>query len=128
VLPASAPVCATIERRAASLRPSGAHTRIGFRAFRSASSPRSIPSTSRIVSTYVVTSFVCGSSAAHANMSPSPITASFPTPRMIRSPTPRSEAIWFIVHATVPDWLITLIPPATGSGGGVVPYGATFST
>ncbi len=61
-------------------------------------------------------------------MSPRPITASFPTPRMIRSPTPRSEAIWLIVQATVPDWLITLIPPGTGSGGGVVPYGATLST
>ena len=50
VLPASAPVCATIDRRAASLRPSGAQTRIGLRAARSASSPRPIPSTSRIVS------------------------------------------------------------------------------
>ena len=50
VLPASAPVCATIDRRAASLRPSGAQTRTGLRAARSASSPRPIPSTSRIVS------------------------------------------------------------------------------
>jgi hypothetical protein len=47
---------------------------------------------------------------------------------MIRSPTPRSDACWFMAQATVPDWLITLIPPATGSGGGVVPYGATRST
>ena len=69
-----------------------------------------------------------GSEAAHANMSPSPITASFPTPRMIRRPTPRSEASWFIVHATVPLCEITLIDPASGSGGGVVPYGATLST
>ena len=41
---------------------------------------------------------------------------------------PRSDAIWFIVHATVPDCEITLIDPATGSAGGVVPYGATRST
>ena len=70
VFPASAPVCATIDRRAASLRPSGAHTRTGLRAARSASSPRPMPSTSRIVSMYVHTTFVCGSAAAHANMSP----------------------------------------------------------
>ena len=47
---------------------------------------------------------------------------------MIRSPTARSDAIWFIVQATVPDCEITLILPFTGSAGGVVPYGATWST
>jgi hypothetical protein len=40
---------------------------------------------------------------------------------MIRRPKPRSEAIWFIVQATVPLWLMTLTWPGTGSGGGVVP-------
>ncbi len=49
--PASAPVWATIERCAASLRPAGAHIRTGLSAARSASSPRPMPSTSRIVST-----------------------------------------------------------------------------
>ena len=34
---------------------------------------------------------------------------------MPRKPTPRSDAIWFIVHATVPDCEITLIDPATGN-------------
>ena len=47
---------------------------------------------------------------------------------MIRRPAPRSDASWFIAHATVPDCEMTLIEPATGSGGGVVPYGATRST
>ena len=47
---------------------------------------------------------------------------------MMRSPTPRSEATWFIAHATVPLCEMTLIEPATGSGGGSVPYGATRST
>jgi len=51
VLPASAPVCAMIERSAASDRPSGAQITTGLRAASSASSPRPIPSTSRIVST-----------------------------------------------------------------------------
>jgi hypothetical protein len=46
---------------------------------------------------------------------------------MIRSPAPRSDAIWFIAHATVPLCEITLTGPGTGSGGGVVPYGATRS-
>ncbi len=50
VFPASAPVCATIARRTASERPCGAQIRTGLRAARSASSPRPIPSTSRIVS------------------------------------------------------------------------------
>jgi hypothetical protein len=36
---------------------------------------------------------------------------------MMRRPTPRSEAIWFIVHATVPDCEITLIEPGIGIGG-----------
>ncbi len=40
---------------------------------------------------------------------------------MMRSPTPRSDADWFMAHATVPLWLITLIVPGSGSGGGVVP-------
>jgi len=40
---------------------------------------------------------------------------------MMRRPTPRSDAIWFIVQATVPDCEITLIDPATGCAGGVVP-------
>jgi hypothetical protein len=47
---------------------------------------------------------------------------------MIRRPTPRSEASWFMAQATVPDCEMTLIGPATGSSGGVVPYGATRST
>jgi hypothetical protein len=47
---------------------------------------------------------------------------------MMRRPAPRSEAIWFIVQATVPDCEITLIEPGIGSAGGVVPYGATRST
>ena len=87
-----------------------------------------MPSTSRIVSMYVHTTFVCGSAAAHVNMSPRPSTASLPTPRISRSPAPRSDASWFSAHATVPDWEITLMEPATGSGGGDVPYGATRST
>ena len=49
--PASAPVWATIERCAASLVPAGAHSRTGLPATRSASSPRPMPSMSRIVST-----------------------------------------------------------------------------
>ena len=47
---------------------------------------------------------------------------------MIRNPTTRSEAIWFIVQATVPDCEMTLMPPLVGVAGGVVPYGATWST
>ena len=50
VLPASAPVCAMIERNAASDFPSGAQISTGFRAASNASSPAPIPSTSRIVS------------------------------------------------------------------------------
>ena len=128
MFPANAPVWATIERRAASLVPAGAQITTGFRAARRARSPAPMPSTSRIVSTYEVTTSVAGSVAAHVNRSPSPSTASFPTPRMIRSPTPRSDACWFMAHATVPLCEITLMEPSTGSGGGVVPYGATWST
>ena len=66
-----------------------------MRAARSASSPRPMPSTSRIVSMYVHTTFVCGSAAAHANMSPRPSTASLPTPRISRKPgaAVRSELV-----------------------------------